>query len=234
MLGLFYTHFVTAALLSQGYSVQSPCKEATATLLGDEKTPAVTSTDSHHWVAVFPGLKPVATAMFTLPTAPTNVGAPIAVVRLDLKEGRLDCMRCSIPKEEAEAKEVLGLAVDAAIETWLEHCSAVPGGFEALTAAATMFSAEVLRTRGFAELDDEDISFGQRYIASHRARLPSAIVAYERQASVAEDVLDKAMAEDLLRRLRAQPAVALTVDKDAAAEEAPKRDPWANIKGFGM
>lgn len=229
---------VADGLLSDGtYRVQSPCPAATAKLLA---TAAADSSDDTHWCAVLPGLgnvKPLEMAMFTAPMNPTTIGAPTAVARLDLKDATLGNLQCGIPKEEPEAAEVLGLAVDSAIEAWLKHCASSGTSFEALCASTTPWSAEVLRSRGFAEMDDSEIDFTTRPIVTHRARLPSAIVAYERRASTASDVLDAAMAQSLLDALRVASPVQIGGGAAASSgdeDEAPKRDPWAGIKGFGF
>jgi len=192
-----------AALLSEGWRLQSPCDAAVAAEVGGAKA-ATAVCDNVHWVAVFPGLKPLQTAMLTLPTNPTSVGTPSAVARLDKSAGRLDYLRSSIPKENPEAADVLGLALDGCIEAWLEHCAAegATAKFEDLQASSTPQSAAVLSTRGFAELDDVAVDFTAlgrgECIPTHRARLPGAIVAYERRAGACDDVLDQSMAQALL------------------------------------
>ena len=231
LLTIFSARGASAALLTEGFRIESPVSAATAALV--DGTP-VADVDSQHWVAIYPGVKPMATAMFTLPTTPTSVGAPVAVARLDVNGGRLDYMRCSIPKEQAEAKEVLGLALDAALEAWLDKCGV--RGYEALVASSTPFTAEILASRGFAEAEEVDFAALGRgdALVTHRARLPSAIVAFERRAQTCEDVLDGAMAQRLVDRLRQQPAVALGGAAADDEQPEPKRDPWAGIKGFGM
>jgi hypothetical protein len=140
-------------------------------------------------------------------------------------------------KENPEAVEALGLALDGCIEAWLEHCATANGTnarFEDLQASSTPQSAAVLASRGFCELDDVAIDFtvlgrGES-IPTHRARLPGAIVAYERRAGSCDDVLDQAMAQSLLERLRQQPE---PVVGTPVAPPREKKDPWAGIKGFG-
>ena len=150
-------------------------------------------------------------------------------------------MRSSIPKENPASAEVLGLVVDAALQTWLAHCETEGTSFEELTASSTPQSAAVLASRGFSELEDSAIDFAAlgrgEAIASHRARLPAAVVAFERRAQGCEDLLDRAMAQELLDAMRAQPGPAAAADDDEAAPplaEKPKADPWSGIKGFGF
>ena len=227
-----------AALLANGWRLQTPCNAAIAAELAGVKATATTS-DHVHWVAVFKdgGIKPLQMAMFAPPTNPTSVGAPSAIARLDKKAARLDYLRSSILKENPEAVEALGLALDGCIEAWLEHCATANGTnarFEDLQASSTPQSAAVLASRGFCELDDVAIDFtvlgrGES-IPTHRARLPGAIVAYERRAGSCDDVLDQAMAQSLLERLRQQPE---PVVGTPVAPPREKKDPWAGIKGFG-
>jgi len=245
---LAFTFFValsahaSGALLSDGYRVQSPCSWSTAAAALTDANAPERDEEGVRWIAVTPGVKPLSTAMFTLPSAPTAVGAPSAVVRLDLNRARLDFLHSTIPKENAEAIEVLGLCLDGALEAWLAHC-AQPGEehrFEALKASSTPQTATVLSSRGFAELDAPDFSALGRNdpISTHVARLPAAIVATERRVQqVCPDVLDQAMAESLLSAMRRQPEPGSDAAAPAAspAGAAPSaRDPWANIKGFGF
>jgi len=278
-----------AALLSAGYKLESPCTPSVAArafgpdggLLGPMPDD---SEEDVQWVAVLPGLKALPTAMFTLPSQPTTVGAPSAVCRLNLAEGRLDHLLSTIPKESPEAVEVLGLCLDGALEAWLGHCASSGVPFESLSASSTPQTAAVLSSRGFSELETVDFSSlgRQQPILTHGARLPACILATERRAQRAVDVLDQAVAASLADALRTQPAPSsatlkanLKVDAAAGsaartsaeekadaprgegaagttagasggaateAEEAEaeskvvveeKRDPWANIKGFG-
>ena len=236
----FLVSTYAAALLSDGYKLQTDCKPAVAAFTLPDIPQAADEENNKRWIAVLPSeIKPLATAMFTLPTAPTNVGAPTAVARLDLDNAKLDHMFCSIPKEQSAATEVLGLLLDGAIQCWLAHCSSPEGAgssFETLTASSTAQTAAVLGSRGFAEFDDGKIDFAalgrKEAIQTHQARLPAAILAYERRAAQADDVLDQMMAKELLDALKSQPDPPVGVM--APEEEAPKKDPWAGIKGFGL
>ena len=116
-----------ASLLSEGYRIESPCPSAVAATVSPA---AALDDDAVHWVGVFPGVKPLQTAMFTLPTNPTSVGAPVAVARLDVRRARLDGLRSTIPKEDPQAIALLGLALDGAI------CAARPTGSPAIAAAS--------------------------------------------------------------------------------------------------
>lgn len=230
-----------AALLSEGYKIKSPCAASTAALLDAKSAEVAAQTGDYHWIAVEKeGLAP--TAMFTLPTVPTDptaVGAPAAVARLDFARGQLDHMRSSIPKENSEAAEVLSLAVEAALEAWIAHCAdASSGEFEDLRASSTPFSAGVLRTYGFAEFETDQVDFAAlgrgEAIATHCARLPAAILAVERRASTAEDLLDRANAESLLELLRAQPEPKEKPVMLTPPEPKKPVDTWTGVKGFGL
>ena len=231
-----------ASLLSEGFRIESPCPSAVAATISPA---AAGDDDAVHWVGVFPSqVKPLATAMFTLPTNPTSVGAPVAVARLDLQRARLDGLRCTIPKEDPQAKPLIGLALDGAIEAWLAHC-ADPSSkheFESLVASSTPQTAEVLATRGFGEIDDVAVDFASlgrgESIATHRVRLPGAILAMERRAQTCDDMLERAMAQSILDAMRQQPSPTnlegTSIGRPAEAATERKKDPWGGIKGFGF
>ena len=230
-----------ASLLSEGYRIESPCPSAVAATVSPA---AALDDDAVHWVGVFPGVKPLQTAMFTLPTNPTSVGAPVAVARLDVRRARLDGLRSTIPKEDPQAIALLGLALDGAIEAWVAHCASPSAEheFESLVASSTPQTAKVLATRGFGEVDDVAVDFSAlgrgESIATHRVRLPGAILAMERRAQTCDDMLERAMAQSILDAMRQQPSPtnldATSIGRPAEAATERKKDPWGGIKGFGF
>ena len=239
-----------AALLSDAYRLQSPCPPSVASmLLPVQKLEVIeeNSPESYHWVAAMPVPQPLGSiSMTSIPLAmpSTLVGAPAAVGRLDLTRGQIDFLRTELPKENPEAADLIGLIVDGLLLAWCQHCSSSDRKYEHLTASASPFVAPLLVSRGFALIDDPDFTALGRgeLIATHRARLPASIIAYQRRAASdpTEDVLDRSMAEELLAALRDQPEPGVAGEKDDGSPDAapdaapptaaPEEDRWASLK----
>ena len=190
----------------------SPCSSERALALCPPKT-ADEAEDGTHWVAIeriqsagdalAAALKPGA------PEATVLVGMPAAVARLRTQRALVDKLLQSILKEDSECAVAVGHSIDALLKVWLEHVEASNGErtFEDLRAAAQPHTAPVLELRGFAEVDKPDMSALGRGepIATHSARLPATIVAYD-ALLVAETAspTDRAVYSEILELLRKQ------------------------------
>eukprot|EP00966_Prymnesium_polylepis_P128030 2960913-Prymnesium_polylepis.1 len=222
--------------LLESYRIESPCRAAAAAALAgdDVEAAALAASESgalHHWVAVYPS---------SIETSLVEVGQPAAVGRLSsFGEGAvvIDQLRSSIPKEKPAAAQVLGLAIDALLLAWCAHVDSSDAAFEELTASTTMFTAPMLSSRGFAELEKPDLSALGRGepIATHRARLPAACLAYNFRLSNPNglSVADLAATQSLLDALRSQPPPPGAADEMAADAEGgggSDEDPWAAMR----
>lgn len=228
------------ALLSQfrlEYNVNS------ATALAALTTPPKNADDNSCWVAVFPNNLGISPDVLQTPTqnplvSPTAVGAPTAVGRLRYDAMRLDSLACTLPKEDPLAAELIGLTVDALLQEWLQHCLASPckASFEDLLACPSTFTTPILTARGFATIESPDfaaLAAGES-IATHCARLPAAILSYDRRAGSCTDVLDCSLMETILTLLREQPEPGIVTEDATSAQskQATDDDPWAGMKAM--
>ena len=228
-------YLASVAALLDTYRVISPCPSGVAAMLAGN----IAAEDDAHWVAVVPSTSSLQTSMMT------QVGAPAAIGRLHMACGLVDRLQSAIPKEQPEAAEVIGLAIDALLLSWMRHIQHTDGTFEGLTASASTFTASLFEARGFAEIEKPDFTMlaQGKPIATHRARLPAACLAYDyRLSSVRRDggsLLDITHAQAVLDALREQPAPGVeegpseaTAVSGAGGEtgENADEDPWEEMR----
>ena len=219
----------------------SPCLDGRAAALAKEETPA--TEEPTHWVVVDRVQSTEDAFMSALavgaPEPTVLVGAPAAVGRLRPERALVDKLLQTIVKEEPECAVAVGHCVDSLLLAWLQHLQAQEGSteqqFEGLRAAAQSHTAPVLEQRGFAEIERPDMSALGRGepIATHSARLPAGIIAYEALLGAAETIAETARYNEILEALRTQPP------PTGVAEEPPssgtpfvKEDPWARPGGI--
>ena len=144
-----------SALLGDAATLTSPATAAKAKLLykGD-------ATEGH-WVALEPLVLPDVSVGEALSGAPPSVmaaakniapdavaeplepGAPLACGRLRLTPSpMIDCLRCALPKENPQAKEQLGVVIDALLLEWALHVEKSACRFDDLAASGSLASAE--------------------------------------------------------------------------------------------
>eukprot|EP00966_Prymnesium_polylepis_P306214 7076157-Prymnesium_polylepis.1 len=168
-----------------------------------------------------------------------KAGAPLAVGRLRCTSSppMIDCLCCALPKEDPLAKVYVGLIVDELLTVWASHVAKSTEDFDALAASGSLAVDEALRVRGFAESETTDFTALSRGepLATHTAQLAAAIEGADERARAAleeqQSPFDMAHAQalaDALHRVEGK------VSFSSPVEDAPKRDPWAGIKGFGM
>lgn len=243
----------SSALLGDVVSLSSPCSRPIAAKLckaADE------SADGDHWVALVPTEPVIAApsideALLTAPDSIQNVlgvprvavgGAPIAVGRLRRASTppKIDCLTCSLAKEDEQHTPMIGLVVDALLCVWAETLArdeASKAAFETLTASSGLSTETALVSRGFRENEEVDLAtlaLGEG-LATHTARLPSALFAANARAEQADlTEFDREHAQSLVDALRALDAPAQSEEMTQGGAGA-KRDPWAApIKGFGL
>lgn len=253
-----------SALLGDVATIASPCKAATASLLYTGKEAAMES-DTDYWVALEPmaGAAPAVSVDNALLSAPPSIkkvlevpdlilppGAPLAVGRLRCTASPpiIDCLRCSLPKENKDAKVYLGLVLDSLLLAWSDHVRENACSFDDLAASGSFAADEALRTRGFAESENVDFTrLGKgESLVTHAARLEGAVEAAQQRAAAASaigqsevspfDILHAETIADALRGLDSKVSLAKPADEAEATPLgfAAKKDPWAGIKGFGM
>lgn len=235
-----------AMLLGDGsYRVVSPCAHETAALLA----PKAGRVQGAHWVAVMPGINPLAPAPPEVqPVIPAFIAnyeslavvgeQPLAVGRLRRHEGVIELLASSVPKEDPQHAALLGVVLDHLLLAWLDHIAAPDRaqGFEALSASGSLHSASVLERSGFAEIESPDLSALGRGlpIATHAARLPAAIIAYTHRQQTLQpgDAGEAMVVADLLRRLREQqaPAAAATGAPQDQTSATRDDDPWSALR----
>jgi hypothetical protein len=229
------------------YRVVSPCGHETAALLA----PKASEVPGAHWVAVMPGINPLAPAppevqpivpaFFANYNSLAVVGEqPLAVGRLRRDDAVLELLASSVPKEDPRHASLLGVVLDHLLLAWCDHLAAadVPQGFEALSASGSLHSAAVLERCGFAEIESPDLSALGRGlpIATHSARLPAAIIAYtHRQQTLQPGAAAEAhLVGDLLGMLRAQEAPAAVATAASLLGDQPSAqqddDPWSAMR----
>jgi len=201
-----------ARMMSEWKTI-SPCPSERALALCPQKT-ADEAEEGTHWVAIeriqSAGDALAAALEPGAPEATVLVGAPAAVARLRTQRALVDKLLQSILKEDDECAVAVGHSIDALLKAWLEHVEASNGEqtFEDLRAAAQPHTAPVLEMRGFAEVEKVDMAALGRGepIATHSARLPAAIVAYD-ALLVAETAspADRTVYTEILELLRKQP-----------------------------
>lgn len=246
---------VSAALMGDMVRLTAPAAfEQIATIPGASKEP------DHNWVAITRTVEPLAVDPGLL-AAPESIQQVLGVPRASvagtpLATGRLrtaseppiiDKLTCTLEKEEKLHGAALGLAVDALLLTWAEHLlnEGCEHTFETLAASSSLFSEEALTSRGFKPIDEPDFTAMARGepIATHTARLPSALMAAKARAAKVDEPtddsggvswgeMDREYAASLVAALsKLAPPQTEFVTK---APDKPKKDPWAGIKGFGM
>ncbi len=244
------------ALLGDSYYIESPCSSATAALL-TMKGVVQPPSDDEHWVALHPiaPIDPSASPFtFDASAPPTSARTPAAVGRLRLTEsgGVIDSLRCSLPKEDPLVASLHGAVIDALLAEWVARLAsetATPRPFEALAASASVFTKGHFSAAGFAELDAPDLTAlgrGQP-ILTHRARLPSVILALQARLARTDDALtpeDRAAGDALLEALRGQappepeapagaaeaPAAGASGAPPVSGGSASRDDPWADMR----
>ena len=190
----------------------SPCLDGRAAALAKEETPA--TEEPTHWVVVDREQSTEDAFMSALavgaPEPTVLVGAPAAVGRLRPERALVDKLLQTIVKEEPECAVAVGHCVDSLLLAWLQHLQSQEGTeqqFEGLRAAAQSHTAPVLEQRGFAEIERPDMSALGRGepIATHYARLPAGIFAYEALLTSATTIAETARYNAILEALRSQP-----------------------------
>jgi len=258
LLRSFLPYFTAAALLGDTVTLTSPCTPSVAGAL----CKVATAANQGYWVALQPALSTEFDP--TLLTAPSSIkavlkvpdeaprsGAPLAVGRVDWTSQStpmIDSLHCSLPKEDPQHNEQLGLVIDELLIVWAEHCARhATISFDDLAASASLFTREALASRGFVDASDAtDLSALARGASpvTHAMNIARAAkMARERAAVlVAPDapgppsLLDIAHATTLTDTLHSlKSKVNLRSPQQAPTKAtAQKRDPWAGIKGFGM
>lgn len=220
-----------------------PCADETAALLVGSVKPVENSL----WVAVMPGLNPLVTQAETsiVPAFIANYNQPVVVGEKPLAVGRLrrgpgiiDKLASSLPKEDAASDALLELTLDHLILAWLAYLGAQPAAeaqrFEALTAATTLHTAAVFERRGFAEIENPDMTALSRGepISSHSARLPAAIVAFTHRSTLGDgSPAAAAMAEEILQKLREQAApLPLPAEQSPPPSKLADEDRWSAFR----
>ena len=165
--------------------------------------------------------------------------APSAVGRLRRLDGggmMIDCVRSSIPKEQADFLQAVEVCVDALVAEALKLCSAdgeAADGlhFERLEAAADIHTARVFEQVGFEEVVEVDFSVlgAGGPIPTHRARLASAIAAVQKRVDSApeDEAIVRRMAKmSLLSELLQQPPPPASPEQSA---QTPSTNAWASL-----
>lgn len=213
------------------YRVESPCSlEAAALLAGDDTVYSPQESGAeHYWVAVLPN---------SIQTSLVEVGKPAAVGRLrGTSNGGvcIDRLISTIPKEEPAAAKVISLATDALLRAWLKRIELTGTPFEELTASTTPFTAPILERRGFIPEEKPDFKALGRGdpIATHRARLPAACLAYSYLLNNPSSMspMDLVSIQSILETLRAQPPPkpeTLAASNDS--KQDPDDDPWEGMR----
>jgi len=122
-------------LVSDSFKVVSPCAHETAAKLAS--TAAVV--EGAHWVAVLPGLNPLAPippeaqpivpAFIANYAQPLVVGErPLAVGRLRAEEGLIELLTASLPKEDPQHAVLLETVLDHLLLAWLTRLGQRPAG----------------------------------------------------------------------------------------------------------
>ena len=219
----------------------SPCLDGRAAALAKEETPA--TEEPTHWVVVDRVQSTEDAFMSALavgaPEPTVLVGAPAAVGRLRPERALVDKLLQTIVKEEPECAVAVGHCVDSLLLAWLQHLQAQEGSteqqFEGLRAAAQSHTAPVLEQRGFAEIERPDMSALGRGepIATHNARLPAGIIAYEALLGAAETIAETTRYNEILEALRTQPPpTGVALEPPSSGTPFVKEDPWARPGGI--
>ena len=222
------------------WKTTSPCLDGRAAAFANEEP---TTEEPTHWVVVdrvqsaddaFQSALAVGA-----PEATVLVGAPAAVGRLRPERALVDKLLQSIVKEEPECAMAVGHCVDSLLLAWLQHLQAQEGStgqqqFEGLRAAAQAHTAPVLEQRGFAEIEKPDMSALGRGepVATHYARLPAGIFAYEALLASAETIAETARYNEILEALRSQPPPTPAEEPPSSGAPFQKEDPWARPGGI--
>jgi len=222
------------------WKTTSPCLDGRAAAFANEEP---TTEEPTHWVVVdrvqsaddaFKSALAVGA-----PEATVLVGAPAAVGRLRPERALVDKLLQSIVKEEPECAMAVGHCVDSLLLAWLQHLQAQEGStgqqqFEGLRAAAQAHTAPVLEQRGFAEIEKPDMSALGRGepVATHYARLPAGIFAYEALLASAETIAETARYNEILEALRSQPPPTPAEEPPSSGAPFQKEDPWARPGGI--
>ena len=216
----------------------SPCLDGRAAALAKEETATEEPT---HWVAVDRVQSTEDAFMSALavgaPEPTVLVGAPAAVGRLRPERALVDKLLQTIVKEEPECAVAVGHCVDSLLLAWLQHLQAQEGTeqqFEGLRAAAQPHTAPVLEQRGFAEIERPDMSALGRGepVATHYARLPAGIFAYEALLGSAETIAETARYNEILEAMRTQPPPTVAEEPPSSGTPFVKQDPWARPGGI--
>ena len=184
--------------------------------------------DGDVWVRAVDVAVPMdfAAAMAEATTGDLDLPACVGRLRGSKLPPVVDALATSIPKEQLERCAAARAAVlERLLEAWLDRLDDENEAglhFEALRGAASLHSAAAFERLGFVELDAPDLtSLGRgEAIATHAARLPAAVLAFEARSEAPR-------AAAILARLKAQPPPP-PLDADAPAGEPP--DPWASAK----
>ena len=261
---------VSLAILDSEYTLSAPCSRETAALVVGAE---IANMPDAYWVAVRQPSAAAPTADLALAFDATSLTfdmsspnaakeqMPAAVARLRPSLGILDQIRSTIPKEDPQTLEVLGLCIDACLLEWLRHLDSTPDStrdstrdstpdstrdstraqqFESLSAASTLHTAELLESRGFSELEAPDLTALGRGapITTHAARLPASILAYTVRSSQMEagklraSRSDTELVGDLLEGMRRQTPPEPTDGEEGGGGGQGGADPWAGMKSL--
>ena len=237
------------ALLGDVVTLSSPCSSATAATVCKE---ALSSSADDYWVAVTNvPTAPKVDFDAALLTAPASIqgalgvprmpigGEPFAVGRLrrHVSPPMIDCLRSSLPKEDKLHADAIGLVIDALLLAWAEWLSREAEAsklcFETLTASSSLACEAVLVQRGFMELDTVDFTAKARGepLATHSARLPSALLSAKARAAQPGTEMDQAHLEGLVEALRSLEPPTPSSGAEDDGQPQTKSDPWSGIKG---
>ncbi|KAJ1462129.1 hypothetical protein M885DRAFT_506232 [Pelagophyceae sp. CCMP2097] len=220
------------------YFVAEGCSKETASLIVGDAAVAADG-DETVWVAATEAGGPTPLGLLAEMGAAQGagtvlIGMPAAVGRLRLgPEPMLDALRSSIEKEDPRCASALTACVDALVEQWLDSLGGeTDTHFESLMVSASLHTATFFESRGFAEIEDPDLTAMGRGtpIATHRARLSATTFAFStllERSSAASGLVEERRAARILELLRRQPPPPPEPEDQRPA--AP--DPWANIQG---
>ena len=234
-----------SGLLGDVFTLTSPTSRTTAAQLASDVKPNI---GHEHWCCVFEATS-AGVDITSLPTeqpAYMPLGAPrMPLGRKPLAVGRLsrekspptvDCLRCSLPKEDETHAVAIGLCLDALLLAWAEHLARTetPSQFETLHASSSIATEAILTSRGFVELDNVDFGALGRgeTVLTHTARLPNAL--FGAKARGAKPGLNPLDQEHVAAMVEAFSALEPPAPSERiATTSAPIKDPWAGLKGFG-
>tara|TARA_B110001452_G_C15118234_1_gene389769 strand:- start:35 stop:700 length:666 start_codon:yes stop_codon:yes gene_type:complete len=206
-----------SALYGGGWRTQLCSGKVAAKLAG-----AQLAADPAVWVAV--DREPAEGPKLTDRFEPRIVaGVPDAVARLRPQRALIDQLMLSIPRKSSgftnpEWYEAAGYCVDRLMLAWLSHLDEAPHQvFEDLrVACGGVEKARFFERRGFALISEDDATpaaVTPDGLLTHRARLPSSIVAYEALCSSSTTTrVERQVYQEILTGLRCQPAPAVAQD----------------------